>query len=148
WCVSQIAAEPTDFDTGATAWTQPTPNWGTCTVPFDPDNFILTVDTTKGTGLDMTLPLRGTVSGVTVDWGDGNQTGPLNLQGLQTHTYSAHGIYTITISGGTLTQFGNGTNSYANADKIISVESFGDIGVTSFQGAFRDASNLTSVPTS
>src|SRR5690606_17061846 len=57
WCVSQFSSKPSDFDMGTLAWTLPKPNWGTCTPPFDPDNFILTVDTTKGTGLDMELPL-------------------------------------------------------------------------------------------
>ena len=28
WCVEQIPNEPTDFDTGATSWTLPRPNWG------------------------------------------------------------------------------------------------------------------------
>jgi surface protein len=30
WCVSGILPAPTDFDTGATAWILPRPNWGTC----------------------------------------------------------------------------------------------------------------------
>ena len=28
WCVENIASEPTDFATGATAWVLPKPNWG------------------------------------------------------------------------------------------------------------------------
>lgn len=28
WCVELIPSEPTDFDTGATSWTLPRPNWG------------------------------------------------------------------------------------------------------------------------
>ena len=30
WCVTNIGSEPTDFDTGATSWTEPRPVWGTC----------------------------------------------------------------------------------------------------------------------
>jgi surface protein len=30
WCVTNIQNEPTDFDSGATAWTLPRPVWGTC----------------------------------------------------------------------------------------------------------------------
>lgn len=30
WCVTNIASEPSDFSTGATAWTLPKPVWGTC----------------------------------------------------------------------------------------------------------------------
>lgn len=32
WCVSSILSKPNEFDTRATSWTQPKPNWGTCTV--------------------------------------------------------------------------------------------------------------------
>lgn len=40
WCVEQIPSEPTDFDTGATAWTLPRPNWGVdCNIP--PNNELL-----------------------------------------------------------------------------------------------------------
>lgn len=30
WCVTNISTKPSNFDTGATAWTQPKPIWGTC----------------------------------------------------------------------------------------------------------------------
>ena len=30
WCVSHFSAEPDDFDSGADAWTEPRPVWGTC----------------------------------------------------------------------------------------------------------------------
>jgi len=30
WCVTNLTTTPTDFDTGATAWTLPKPIWGTC----------------------------------------------------------------------------------------------------------------------
>ena len=30
WCVDNITTAPTDYDTGATAWTLPKPVWGTC----------------------------------------------------------------------------------------------------------------------
>lgn len=33
WCVPNIPSLPAGFDTGATAWTQPRPVWGTCTLP-------------------------------------------------------------------------------------------------------------------
>lgn len=32
WCVPLITEAPTDFDLGATAWTEPRPVWGTCPV--------------------------------------------------------------------------------------------------------------------
>jgi surface protein len=30
WCVTNLTTAPTEFDTGATAWTLPKPVWGTC----------------------------------------------------------------------------------------------------------------------
>jgi hypothetical protein len=30
WCVSNIASEPTSFDSGATSWVLARPVWGTC----------------------------------------------------------------------------------------------------------------------
>ena len=30
WCVSPITSSPSNFDTGATAWTATRPAWGTC----------------------------------------------------------------------------------------------------------------------
>jgi len=30
WCVTNFTSEPSDFATGATAWTLPKPIWGTC----------------------------------------------------------------------------------------------------------------------
>lgn len=33
WCVTNITTAPADFDSGATAWSQPRPVWGTCPTP-------------------------------------------------------------------------------------------------------------------
>ena len=30
WCVSLFPFSPSDFDAGATSWTEPRPVWGTC----------------------------------------------------------------------------------------------------------------------
>jgi uncharacterized repeat protein (TIGR02543 family) len=95
-------------------------------------------------GLDVTLPLQGTVD-VTVEWGDGTRE-TYTTPGDKTHTYAEDGEYTVYISG-TLTQFGNGASSYSHADKLTSVTTFGVIEPTSLSGAFNGASNLSSVPT-
>jgi len=106
---------------------------------------ILQFNTNLSAGTTITLPLYGTVA-VTVDWGDGTSNDNYTTTGCKTHTYVSEGTYTVSISG-SLTQFGNGSNSYANADKLVKVTSFGTIGLTSLTGAFYATTNLEEVPT-
>ncbi len=110
-------------------------------VAVDSD-MVLTVDTSLEAGEQVTLPLYGTVN-CTVDWGDGSSN-EYTTTGDKTHTYSSGGIYTIRISG-TLTQFGNSYNGYANSLKITGCTSFGNIGLTSLDGAFM-GSSVTVMP--
>jgi hypothetical protein len=95
------------------------------------------------------LPLLGNIN-VRVYWGDG-QVDTYTTPGIKTHQYTYDGNYTLTIYG-SVEQFGNGTDGYPNADKIVSVSSFGDLGLgstlTSFNGAFYGAINLVSIPQS
>jgi autotransporter-associated beta strand protein/surface protein len=97
---------------------------------------------TTGASQTVTLPIHGTVN-ATVYWGDGGSD-TYTAAGNRNHVYAAAGTYTINIYG-TMTQFGN-TSTYTNADKITRVTSFGCTGLTSLNGAFRDAVNLTDVP--
>ena len=96
--------------------------------------------------LTITIPLYGTVD-VLVNWGDTSTLYPYTTTGDKTHTYSSVGTFTVSIYN-RLTQFGNGSTSYANADRLYTVNSFGDISLTSLSGAFYGATNLTQVPTS
>lgn len=107
---------------------------------------ILTFDTSLGEGTTVTLPLSGEID-IAVNWGDGfssalRYNGPIQYQ----RTYATDGVYTVTIFG-YLDQFGLGSGVYSNAEKLVSVQQFG-LGLKSLSGAFRGASNLTSVPTS
>ncbi len=105
---------------------------------------VLEFNTKLATDSTITLPLNGTVD-VTVNWGDGNEEN-FNSTGDVNHTYDTSGIYTVTISG-TLTWFGKDYwEPYANADKLVRVTSFGDLGLTSLTGAFRSAYNLVEAP--
>ena len=104
------------------------------------------VFTTTEDDQSITLPLYGTVN-VTVDWGDLGSTNAYTTTGDKDHTYATAGTYIVSISG-SLTQFGNGGNSYTNAEKLIEVTSFGSIGITSLKGAFYGTTNLAEVPTS
>ena len=94
----------------------------------------------------ITLPLFGSVN-VSIDWDDGSEIENFTTSGNKNHTYTTAGEYEVSISG-TLTQFGNGLTGYSNADKLIEVSSFGNIGLISLAGAFKDAINLVSVPSS
>ena len=96
--------------------------------------------------LTITLPLYGIVD-VLINWGDTSTLYPYTTTGDKTHTYSSVGTFTVSIYN-RLTQFGNGSSSYANADRLYKVNSFGDISLTSLSGAFYGATNLTQVPTS
>lgn len=108
-----------------------------------PDPMVLVFDTNLEAGTEVTLPLYGTVN-VTVDWGDGSSD-TYTTTGNKSHTYASEGEYTVRIRG-SLTQFGNGSNTYTNAPKLSQVTDFGELGLTSLSGAFRNASNLTVVP--
>jgi hypothetical protein len=89
------------------------------------------------------VPLYGTIS-VNVIWGD-NNSNYYDTPGNYDHTYSSVGTYIIEIVG-ILSQFGNGLSGYTNADKLVSVQTFGNMELQSLSGAFKDAVNLTSVP--
>ena len=92
------------------------------------------------------LPLEGDVH-ATINWGDGSLQ-QVNAPGNASHTYSASGTFSISITG-VLSQFGDGINSYPGASCITAVSSFGPnglAGLTSLSGAFNGATNLAAVP--
>jgi hypothetical protein len=91
----------------------------------------------------ISLPLYETVN-VRVYWGDGFYN-EYTTYGTYSYRYLIAGTYTVKIYG-TLGQFGYGANSVPNVEKLISVESFGEIGLYSLSGAFYNAVNLVSVP--
>jgi len=102
----------------------------------------LEFNTNLGPGTTVTLPLYGTVN-VMVDWGDGNND-TYSTQGYLSHTYISDGYFNVSISG-SLGQFGN-YGSYPNAEKLVKVTSFGDLGLTNLNGSFYGSTNLEEVP--
>ena len=108
------------------------------TTTKDPD-LVLVFDTTLG-DTTVELPLAGTVN-VTVDWGD-TTSDSYTTTGTKTHTYASGGEYTVRVSG-TLTRFG-GTVTRPELTKCLS---FGEIGLTSLEQAFKTCANLIEVPT-
>lgn len=102
----------------------------------------LVFDTTLST-TTVSVPLRGDHN-VTIHWGDGlSDSYTYTGTAVQTreHTYSVGGTYTVRVTG-TATGFGD-TVTRANLIKCLS---FGALGLTSLQEAFRDCANLTEVP--
>jgi hypothetical protein len=93
----------------------------------------------------ISLPLFGNVI-VRVYWGD-DSNDTYTTPGIKTHQYTNPGNYNVIILG-ELGQFGNGLDSYPNIEKLVSVDSFGTLGLTSLSGAFKDAVNLISIPES
>ena len=115
---------------------------------FPSQDMIIQVDTSLSSGNQVNLPFQGNVN-VDIDWGDGTtlQVNNVNQTTDVTHTYASEGQYTIIVAG-SATQFGRNSYpyDYPNADKITSVDSWGDLGFTSLKYAFYQAVNLTSVP--
>ena len=112
------------------------------TPPPDLNNFVITIYI-ENDGDTMTIPLNG-VTSILINWGDGSSP-VTEMSEVYEHTYESAGTYYIEISGD-VSQFGNGITGYPNADKIINILSWGNLGLTSLSGAFKGASNLIQVP--
>jgi surface protein len=119
-----------------------TPNAGFFNIPR---TLSLTFANSPGT---VTLPITGTGLAVSIVWGDTTSSTSL------THNYSTTGsfIAVITVTSGTVTQFGSSYSSWTGADKLTEVatndtSTWGLPGVSSFYGAFNGCSALTVVPT-
>ena len=107
--------------------------------PPDPNAFITTWNMTKGA---FTLLTQAGTYNATIDWGDGKSS--THTTGNPTHTYASAGQYQISITG----QY-NGlriNNDASQKDKLIAINAWGNVGFTSFYGAFRGCSNLVSLP--
>ena len=107
--------------------------------------------TTDSDNQQVDIPLFGTVSGVTIDWGDGNTSPTINTAGTQSHTYGSAGNYVIEIDG-SFTGYGwqDATPTAANVAAITGVTHWnlvdGAPTLTSLHGAFRDHANFMVVP--
>ncbi len=112
--------------------------------PPNPDNFAIYVYIDEDDNHTITLPLNGVIS-ITINWGDDSPLETYNSDNNYDHIYLSEGIYQIEISGN-MTQYGNGYDGYTNVDKIINVLGFGNLGITSLSGAFKDAINLIECP--
>jgi surface protein len=94
----------------------------------------------------VTVPFVGDHT-VTIDWGDGlsdSYTFVGTGQQNRTHTYATHGTYIVNVFGSAV-QFG--TLNTTSRPQLVRCLSFGNLGCTSLQGAFRDCANLIEAPT-
>ena len=101
---------------------------------------------------NITLPITGVGLVVSVDWGDGTTNTSLS----HNYTSSFIGTVSITVTAGTVTQFGTGGSYiWTGANRLTTVATNNDtislnwglLGISNLSGAFFGASILTSVPT-
>jgi surface protein len=111
------------------------------TVVHPPGAMVMTWNTSLGEGTTVTLELGGEVN-ATIHWGDGTVTS-VTTPGSTTHDYGVDGVYTISVTG-RVTAYHSRMD--AGADKLVSVDSWGQLGLTSLRMAFSEAVNLVSVP--
>lgn len=110
----------------------------------DEDAFITTWDTSLGPKTTVTLALAGTVD-ATIDWGDGTSL-DVTTPGPHTHDYGTDGVYTVKVTG-SVTAYNSDMNiASGEMQKLLTVDSWGDLGFEDMSYAFFGASNLTFVP--
>jgi surface protein len=122
----------------------PTRLAGVATWRINPDALVLVYDTSlEPANNTISVPLNGTVD-CTIDWGDGTSSRH-RTTGLVLKTYTAPGVYVVQISG-TMTILDHGTSSFNNKRKLVRCLSFGNVGLTSLNQAFRSCVNLIECP--
>ena len=100
-------------------------------------HFVTTWKTTTANE-SITIPAGGATGTYTVNWGD--ETVSVNVTGSQRHTYDTPGTYDVRV-------YGDFTRIHLderqpNANKMRSIEQWGDIRWESMNSAFRGASNM------
>ncbi len=119
-------------------------NWTITDAGENCQPFITTWKTDNtGTSNDnqITIPTEGTGYNYSVDWGDGNSD--TGVTGGITHTYASAGTYEISITGDfPRIHFDSFFDMLADAEKILSIEQWGDIEWASMEHAFSGCTNL------
>jgi surface protein len=106
--------------------------------------FITTWDTSLGPNATVTLALAGSVD-ATIYWGDGTIT-DVTTPGPHTHDYGTDGIYTVSVQGNVGAYNSDLNSTPDETQKLLTVESWGDLGFTDLGFAFYKAINLKAVP--
>ena len=84
----------------------------------------------------ITIPVGGSTGAYTVDWGDGTV---VNVTGDASHVYASPGEYQVVISGDFTRIYLIGS---PNAEKLQSIDQWGDIQWESMNSAFGGATNM------
>ena len=103
------------------------------------DAFVTTWKTNSASE-SISIPVEVHAGGtLTISWGDGS-TDTVDTSSTVLHTYSASGEYQVNMTGG-LARINLGASD-STAGKLASIDSWGDIGWSSMDGAFRGASSM------
>ena len=89
-------------------------------------------------GGNVTIPVGNATGTYTISWGDG--TVDVDVSGDQHHTYARSGNYTVSIYGDFTRIHLDGQQP--NAQKLLSIDQWGDVQWTSMASAFSGASNM------
>ncbi|MCC5920852.1 MAG: BspA family leucine-rich repeat surface protein [Cyclobacteriaceae bacterium] len=100
--------------------------------------FITTWETTQADE-EIVIPIIGSGSNYTVDWGDGSIEEGLSENA--NHTYTSPATYQVTISG-EFNRIFFGISDINNKRKLKSIDQWGDIEWSNMSGAFNDCQNL------
>ena len=100
--------------------------------------FVTTWQTTQANER-ITIPVGRATGMYSVDWGNGHMSE--NVSGNQQHMYVDPGTYTVSISGDFTRIYLDGQQP--NADRLQSIDQWGDIKWESMNSAFQGASNVT-----
>ncbi len=109
--------------------------------------FVTTWDTSLAYDTTVTLALAGEVDAI-IEWGDGNVE-VVTTPGPHVHDFGVDGIYTVSVTG-SVTAYNSldngGGDPWSEEAKLVSVDSWGQVGFTDMYLAFFQCSNLVSVP--
>ncbi|MCE6959378.1 DUF285 domain-containing protein [Cereibacter sphaeroides] len=141
WCLRYVASRPVNFATPGKLAGEPA--WGTCPGGPFADAMVLAYSGASGTAISIGLAQSDAI----IDWGDGSVPQAAVIASTTptyfSHTYTTSGPWKVRI-GGTAKSFRNSTAT-ASALALTSIESFGNLGLTSLDTAFYNTDNLASV---
>jgi surface protein len=103
--------------------------------------FETTWDTRLGEGTTVTLGVAGEVD-ATIYWGNGTYS-RVNTPGPHTYDFGKEGVYTVSVTGSVTAYSGW---RLQDREKLVSIDSWGDLGFNSMFYAFPETINLVSVP--
>jgi surface protein len=109
-----------------------TTEWAPSTLPVE-DVFEVTFDTASQADKTVRIPFQGTMN-VTIDWGDSTES--THTTANPEHTYAEHGTYNVKVRGAAA-RLGNDTPHVRWTHTLVACRSFGSLGLTSLQAAFR-----------